>query len=83
MDMVQAKSVTEVEKSLFGGILETLSGKHSQFDINLQGMSVRLPNFGMSVDLNGLVTVTCHIRDMTEDEKKASAAKNVAMMSKA
>jgi hypothetical protein len=80
--MVQTKSAAEVEKSLFGGILEALSGKHSQLDINLQGMSIRLPNLGMSVDLNGLVTVTCHIRDITEDEKKASAAKNVTLMSK-
>jgi len=80
--MAQAKSAPEVEKSLVKGILETLSDKHSEFDINLQGMSVRLPNLGMSVDLSGLVTVTCHIRDMTEDEKKASAARNVSLMSK-
>lgn len=80
--MVQANSAVEAEKSLIENVLETLSDKHSQFDINLQGMSVRLPNFGMTVDLNGLVTVTCHIRDMTEDEKKASAARNIALMSK-
>jgi hypothetical protein len=80
--MAQTKSDVEVEKFLFEGILETLSGKYSQFDINLQGMSVRLPRIGMSVDLNGLVTVTCHIRDMTEDEKEASVARNVALMSK-
>jgi len=80
--MAQAKSAAEAEKSFIEGILETLSNKHSQFDINLQGMNVKLPTFGMSVDLNGLVTVTCHFRDMTEDEKKASAARNVALMSK-
>ena len=81
--MVQEKSAVEAERSLIKGVLETLSDKHSQFDINLQGMTVRLPNLGMTVDLNGLVTVTCHIRDMTEDEKRASAARNVALMSKA
>jgi len=46
-------------------------------------MSVRFPNTGITVEFNGLVTVTCHVRDMTEDEKKASAAKNITMMSKA
>jgi len=81
--MVQEKSAAEAERSLIEGVLETLSDKHSQFDINLQGMTVRLPNLRMTVDLNGLVTVTCHIRDMTEDEKRASAARNVALMSKA
>jgi hypothetical protein len=81
--MEQSRSAAEVERSVFEGILDTLSNKHSQFDINLQGMSVRLPNIGMILDLNGHVTVTCHFRDMTDDEKKASAARNVALMSKA
>jgi len=80
--MAQAKSAAEVEKSIFEGILEALSDKHAQLDVNLQGMSIRLPNLGMSVEFNGLVTVTAHFRDMTEDEKKAAAAKNVALMSK-
>jgi hypothetical protein len=80
--MAQAKSVAEVEKSLFEGILEALSDKHSQLDINLQGMTIRFPRMGMSVEPNGLLTVTCHIRSMTESEKKASAARNVALMSK-
>jgi hypothetical protein len=80
--MAQAKSAAEGKESLFGGILEALSDKHSQLDINLQGMSIRLPNLGMSVEFSGLVSVTAHIRDITEDEKKASATKNVSLMSK-
>ena len=44
---------------------------------------MRFPNTGIGVEFNGLVTVTAHVRDMTEDEKKASAAKNVGLMSKA
>jgi hypothetical protein len=80
--MAESKSATEVEKSIFGGILEALSDKHSELDIKLQGMGIRFPNIGTTVELNGHVTVTCHIRDMTEDEKKASAAKNIASMSK-
>lgn len=80
--MAQAKSAAEVEESLFEGILGALSDKHSQLDVNLQGMSIRFPKMGMSVEFNGLLTVTCHIRDMTDSEKKASAARNVAVMSK-
>lgn len=78
--MSQSKSALEAEKSLVEGILEALSDKHSQLDISLQGMSIKLPNSGIGVELNGLLTVTAHMRDLTEDEKKASAAKNVAMM---
>lgn len=80
--MVQPKS-TDGEKTLIEGIIEALSDKHSQVDINLQGMSVSFPNTGIGVELNGLVTLTCHVRDITEDERKASASKNIALMAKA
>lgn len=78
--MAQAKSAAVVKESLFGGILEALSDKHSQLDINLQGMSIKM--LGMSVEFSGLISISSHIRDITEDEKKASAAKNVMLMSK-
>jgi hypothetical protein len=77
------KSTTDAERSLVEGIIEALSDKHSQLDINLQGMSVKFPNIGVGVEFNGLLTVTCHVRDITEDERKASASKNVALMAKA
>ena len=76
------KSAAEAGRSLIEGVIEALSDKHSQLDINLQGMTVRCPGIGMSVECNGLITLTAHVREMTEDEKKASAAKNVAQMSK-
>jgi hypothetical protein len=80
--MVQTKT-TDGERSLVEGIIEALSDKHSQVDISLQGMSVRFPNTGIGVELNGLVTVSAHVRDITEDERKASASKNIALMAKA
>lgn len=80
--MVQSKT-TDGERSLIEGIIEALSDKHSQVDISLQGMSVKFPNTGIGVELNGLVTVSAHVRDITEDERKASASKNIALMAKA
>ena len=76
------RNAADAEKSILGGIIEALSDKHSQLDINLQGMSVRFPTIGMSVECNGLITLTAHLRDITEDEKKASASKNITQMSK-
>jgi hypothetical protein len=80
--MVQTKT-TDGERSLVEGLIEALSDKHSQVDISLQGMSVKFPNIGIGVELNGLVTVSAHVRDITEDERKASASKNIALMAKA
>jgi hypothetical protein len=80
--MSQSKGAADTEKTIVEGILEALSDKHSQLDINLQGMSVRFPSVGVSIECNGLITLTAHVRDITEDEKKASASRNVALMSK-
>ena len=80
--MAQSRRTAEPERSIVAEFLEALSDKHSQVDVNLQGMSVKFPSTGMSLEFNGLVTVTCHVRDLTDDEKKASATKNVTMMAK-
>lgn len=80
--MTESRTVEEVEKGIFEGLFEALADKHSQLDINLQGVNIKLPNTQMSVELNGLLTITVHLRDLTEDERKASAAKNIALMSR-
>jgi len=78
--MATSRHAAGIEKSIVAELIGALSDKHTQLDINLQGMNVRFPNTGMSVEFDGLLTITSHVRDMTDDEKKASASKNVALM---
>jgi hypothetical protein len=78
--MASSRHAAGNERSIVSELIAALSDKHTQIDINLQGMNVRFPNTGMTVEFDGLVTVTSHVRDMTDDEKKASASKNVALM---
>jgi len=78
--MASSRHAAGNERSIVSELIGALSDKHTQVDINLQGMNVRFPNTGMSVEFDGLVTITSHVRDMTDDEKKASASKNVALM---
>jgi hypothetical protein len=80
--MTESKIVEEGGKGPYEGLVEAISDKYTEFDINLQGVNVKLPRSGISLELNGLVTLTVHMRILTEDEKRASAAKNVSMMSK-
>ena len=83
MSETKEKGVGGMEKGFLGGLLEALANKHSELDLNFQKVSVTLPNVRMSVELNGTVTVSVHMRDMTEEEKKALAAKNVEMLTAA
>ena len=79
--MEKPKAMAGLEGGMFGELFEALADKHSQLDVNLQRVNIKFPRTGMDVELNGLVTLTVHMRDLTEDEKKASAAKNVSVMS--
>jgi hypothetical protein len=84
MDKKGSGIAEELESGLVEGLVEALANKHSQLDINFQKTGVRIlgiPQVG--VELNGVVTLTVHMRDLTEEEKRASAAKNVTMMTPA
>ena len=74
--------VAGVEKNLFEGLIEALADKHSQLDLNFQKVNLRLPGMQqIGIELNGTVTLSVHMRDLTNEEKQALAAKNVALSS--
>ena len=72
--------MAQSEKGLFEGLIEALANKHSQLEINFQNVNLRMPGMQLGVELNGAVSLSVHMRDMSEDEKKAFAAKNVGML---
>ena len=75
--------MVDAEKGLLEGLIEALADKHSQVDLNFQRVSVRIPGMQqIGVELNGTVTLSVHMRDLTSEEKQAFASKNVAMISK-
>lgn len=76
----QSNGLQEVERGFLEGVFEALANKHSQLDINFQRTTLRVPGIQASVELNGTISMTVHLRELTEDEKKASAQRNVAMM---
>ncbi len=70
----------ETEKNLFEGLIEALADKHSRLDLNFQSVTLKLPAMqGFGVELNGTITVSVHMRDLTDEEKKALAASHVAL----
>lgn len=79
--MSESKEVQGMEKGLFEGLIEALGDRHSQLDVNFQRTRISMPGSQVGLELNGVVTLTVHMRELTEDEKKASAEKSVALMS--
>jgi hypothetical protein len=77
---VSSGSNVEGIEGIVEGLIDALADKHSQIDINFQKTNISIPGIQMSIELNGLITLTSHIRALTEEEKQASASKNVALM---
>ena len=59
------------------GIIDALSDKHSQVDLRLQDVTLALGDSRLALKLSGSVTVTIHMRDLTEAEKDAHVQANI------
>lgn len=68
----------EIGKGLMEGLIEALSDKHGQLDVRLQGLTVSVGDSRLAVRLSGGVSVTIHMRDLSDAEKDAHAAANIA-----
>jgi hypothetical protein len=68
----------EISKGLMEGIIGALTDKHSQLDLRLRGLTLSMGDSRLSLKLTGDVTLSVHMRDLTDDEKSAHAASNIA-----
>ena len=59
-------------------LLDSFSDKHGQMDIRIDKVSVSVPGTPIGLEVNGLVTVSFHMRDLTDEERKAHIARTVA-----
>ncbi|HTT14597.1 MAG TPA: hypothetical protein VMG14_06545 [Thermoplasmata archaeon] len=73
-----AEGTEEVSRGLMEGVIEALSDKQSQMEIRLDGLTLALGDTRLGVHLSGTVTVSIHLRDLTDAEKEAHAAATVA-----
>ncbi len=62
-------------------MMEALSNRHGQMDIRLDHLSLRLPFSQRTLELNGTVSVSVHLRELSEKERSAHVAKQVRQLS--
>ena len=74
------KNAEDVERGILVNLVEALANKQSQLDINFKNATIRIPGIQARCELNGLVTVTINLRELTDEEKQASSKRNVALM---
>ena len=81
MDMSEPREVEEMGSGLFEGLINALGNKHSELDLSFEHTRLTMPGTQVGIELNGVVTLTVHMRELTDNEKKAMAEKNIALMS--
>ncbi|MEM0272697.1 MAG: hypothetical protein QW514_09175 [Thermoprotei archaeon] len=61
-------------------MIEALSDKHSQLDVRLQNVVLRMPGSRLGLEINGAISFAVHMRDLSDEEKQAHIARNVAAL---
>jgi len=67
-------------KNFFEGLITALANKQSQVDLTFQKTSLRFPGTPMSMEISGTITLSVHMRELTDQERQAYASKNVATL---
>jgi hypothetical protein len=67
-------------KDAVEGLIHSLVDRQSQLDIQLKGLTLSWPGTPLSLQLSGTLTVSVHMRELTDDEKEAHAAATVARL---
>ncbi len=60
--------------------MNAMANQRGELDLRLEGVTLRLPFVPQPVELNGTVTVSFHIRELTDKERDARVAREVRML---
>jgi|HubBroStandDraft_1064217.scaffolds.fasta_scaffold06356_4 hypothetical protein len=69
------------ESNLFQDFVQAIADRHGEMDIRLDHLQLRLPLLRESVELNGTISVSVHVRQLTDKEKQARVAREVRVLS--
>lgn len=64
--------------AMMAGMIAALVDRHGQMDIHLRKLHLTVPGSQLGLELDGKVTVSLHLRDLTDAEKQAHVQSNVA-----
>jgi hypothetical protein len=57
--------------------LDGLTDKHGEIDVRFDKMELRWKGTPLGIELNGSLVVSVHVRDLTDDEKRAHIRENL------
>jgi hypothetical protein len=75
-----AKDAEDISKGMLEGAIDALLDRQSQLDVRLQDLTVSLPGTHIALQMSGTLTVSVHLRELTDEEKQAHASATVARL---
>jgi hypothetical protein len=72
------EGTTIVGKGAVEGLIDSLLDRQSQLDVRLNALTLSLAGTHLALQLSGTLTVSVHMRELTDKEKTAHVAANVA-----
>lgn len=61
-------------------LVEALADRQGEVDVRLEHLSLRLPMIRETIELNGQVSISVHLRDLSPKEKSARVAKEIRLL---
>lgn len=61
-------------------MVEALSNRQGQVDLRLDHLSLRLPMIREAIELHGQVSVSVHLRELSDKEKSARSAREIRLL---
>jgi hypothetical protein len=75
--MVGTSAEPRTGSNPFQDWMDAMSNRHGQVDLRLEHVALKLPWIPEAVELNGTVSVTFHMRELTDKEREARVAKEI------
>jgi hypothetical protein len=64
--------------SVFEEMMRALAGRQGEMELRLDRVKVRLPLLREHVEVSGSITITAHVRDLSDKERGAYASRTVS-----
>ena len=78
--MPRATTPSEHEPNMFLDFIEAVANRHGELDLRLDHVTMKLPMIRESIELNGQISISVRLRELTEKERSASAAHEVRIL---
>ncbi len=63
----------------FLDLVEAIANRQGEVDLRLDHLTLRLPMLKEAIEVNGALSISMHLRELTEKERSARAAKEVRL----